>query len=98
MVPPPDVTHHTNHNNSGQQMMNNLNGCSNGGTQSNQIPKQPQGILKDPNRKQMNNMQILNVQNTVGLVNPIIGTPYDPNNLSTFNTQMGYTDADGHLV
>lgn len=58
-------------------------------------PKQPQGILKDPNRKQQqhhhppahSNMQILNVQNAPGIgllgisggSNPVGVAAYDPN-------------------
>lgn len=113
MVPPPDVTHHTNHSKSthdlhhnspgpmtmgggggGQMMMNNLGGS--GG------PKQPQGILKDPNRKAVHaNMQILNVANAPGgLSGSLMPGGFDPSshNLSSFNASMGYTDADGHLV
>lgn len=121
-IVPPDVTHHTNHSksthdiqnsmslNASQQTMNNVSN----NTMSSQLssnssmtaPGKPQGILKDPNRKQqshqLSNMQILNVQNAPGVGNSLllgIGT-YDPNthNLSSFNAQMGYTDADGHLV
>lgn len=58
------------------------------------------------------NMQILNVQNAPGIggMGNLIGNvgsggtigvgTYDPNthNLSSFNTSLGYTDADGHLV
>lgn len=120
IVPPPDVTHHTNHsksthdlhqnssiNQNGSQlqqqgMMNNLSSMSS--QISSSTPKQPQGILKDPNRKQQqlhNNMQILNVQNAPGIGNSLlVGGAYDPSshNLSSFNASMGYTDADGHLV
>lgn len=116
MVPPPDVTHHTNHSKSTHDlhhsnspgsmpmgggpppmMMNNLGGA----------PKQPQGILKDPNRKAAAaahaNMQILNVANVApgGLSGgSLLPGGFDPSshNLSSFNTSMGYTDADGHLV
>lgn len=108
MVPPPDVTHHTNHSGKsphelhnhsspgslamggGQMMMNNLGG-----------PKQPQGILKDPNRKAAHaNMQILNVANAPGGLGGSLMPGFDPSshNLSSFNASMGYTDADGHLV
>lgn len=106
MVPPPDVTHHTNHSKSTHDlhhnspgsmtmgMMNNLGGS--GG------PKQPQGILKDPNRKAAHaNMQILNVANAPGgLSGSLLPGGFDPSshNLSSFNASMGYTDADGHLV
>lgn len=115
IVPPSDVTHHTNHsksthdlhqnssinqNGSQQGMMNNLSSMSS--QISSSTPKQPQGILKDPNRKQQhNNMQILNVQNAPGIGNSLlVGGAYDPSshNLSSFNASMGYTDADGHLV
>lgn len=47
------------------------------------------------------NMQLLNMQNSSGISNNLLVGGYDPSshNLSTFNTsQMGYTDADGHLV
>ena len=113
VVPPPDVTHHTNysksshdlHNNSPIQQQNGSQGINNlSNTMSSQLssstPKQPQGILKDPNRKQHNNMQILNVQNAPGIGNSLLVGGYDPNthNLSSFNASMGYTDADGHLV
>lgn len=116
LVPPPDVTHHTNHSKSThdlhpnspgingsshqQQAMNNLSGMSS--SMSNSTPKPPmQGILKDPNRKLLNNMQILNVQtgiNSSTLLGPGVYDPTNPHNLSSFNTSMGYTDADGHLV
>lgn len=110
-VPPPDVTHHTNHSKAPHEMHNNssqngsqgINNLSNLSQLSNSVPTKPPGILKDPNRKQHNNMQILNVQNAPGignqlLVGGVVG--YDPNthNLSSFNASMGYTDADGHLV
>lgn len=133
LVPPPDVTHHTNHskhdmhqqspalnngsclNGSGgggttptpPHIMNNLNGGGGGGCMSHGsiTPKPPmQGILKDPNRKLQNNMQILNVQNAPGIGNNLLmtagGGAFDPSshNLSSFNASMGYTDADGHLV
>lgn len=131
LVPPPDVTHHTNHskhdmhqqspalnngsclNGSGggttptpPHIMNNLNGGGGGGMSHGSItPKPPmQGILKDPNRKLQNNMQILNVQNAPGIGNNLLmtagGGAFDPSshNLSSFNASMGYTDADGHLV
>ncbi|XP_063704148.1 nephrin isoform X1 [Culicoides brevitarsis] len=99
LVPPPDVTHVT-HNNMHD------NGSTLGGTTAQQ-PKQPQGILKDPNRtkqQQPNNVQILNVQNappgTLLGNNLLMTTGYDPNNtnLGSFNASLGYTDADGHLV
>lgn len=106
-VPPPDVTHHTNHskapheshNNSSQNGSQGINNLSNMSQLSNTAPKPP-GILKDPNRKQHNNMQILNVQNAPGLGNSLLVGGYDANthNLSSFNASMGYTDADGHLV
>lgn len=124
-IVPPDVTHHTNHSksthdihnpmnlNGSQQTMNNVsNNTMSSQLSSNSsitIPAKPQGILKDPNRKQqqqqqqaLSNMQILSVQNAPGVGNNLllgIGN-YDPNahNLSSFNAQLGYTDADGHLV
>lgn len=129
MVPPPDVTHHTNHSkhdmhqqspalNNGSinggtitptppHIMNNLNGGGGmmGPSHGSTTPKPPmQGILKDPNRKMQNNMQILNVQNAPGIGNNLLmtagGGAFDPSshNLSSFNASMGYTDADGHLV
>lgn len=70
-------------------------------------PKQPQGILKDPNRPkqhqlQANNLQILNVPPPTMLgSNLLMTTGYpDPSNanLSSFNASLGYSDADGHLV
>lgn len=78
--------------------------------QQQMAPKQPQGILKDPNRPkpqplQASNLQMLNIQtgpppmlSNNGLL-MTAGYP-DPNggNLSSFNAQLGYTDADGHLV
>lgn len=83
-----------------QQGMNNLSGMSS--SMSNSTPKAPmQGILKDPNRKLLNNMQILNVQtgiNSSTLLGPGVYDPNNVHNLSSFNTSMGYTDADGHLV
>lgn len=110
LVPPPDVTHVT-HNNIHDTSMSMTGGNS---TLSNNIsqvsqstPKQPQGILKDPNRskqQQPNNVQILNVQNappgTLLGNNLLMTTGYDPNNtnLGSFNASLGYTDADGHLV
>lgn len=120
-IVPPDVTHHTNHSksthdihnsmnlNNSQLTMNNVSNntmSSQLSSNSMTVPSKPQGILKDPNRKQQpphpHNMQILNVQNAPGVGNSLllgIGT-YDPNthNLSSFNAQLGYTDADGHLV
>lgn len=108
IVPPPDVTHHTNHSksthdlhntinqNGSQQTMNNLsNNTMTSQLSSNNssltIPKQPQGILKDPNRKQQqqqhhhqphNNMQILNVQNAPGLGNSLLlGISGGPNSV-----------------
>lgn len=118
IVPPPDVTHHTNHSKSTHDLHNNssnqngsqgMNNLSNLSQISSSTPKPPQGILKDPNRKQQqhqqqqlqhNNLQILNVQNAPGIANNLLVGGYDPNthNLSSFNASMGYTDADGHLV
>lgn len=113
IVPPPDVTHHTNHSKSTHDLHNNspsqngpqaMNNLSNLSQVSSMTPKPPQGILKDPNRKQQHgNMQILNVQNAPGIANNLlvgVGGGYDPNthNLSSFNASLGYTDADGHLV
>lgn len=69
-----------------------------------QVPKLPQGILKDPKRNQQqqnhSNVQILNVQNVPSLGNNLLVGGYDPTttNLSSFNASLGYTDADGHLV
>lgn len=121
LVPPPDVTHVT-HNNihdtslsmtGGSGVMGGVGGnsaLSNNISQVSQsTPKQPQGILKDPNRskqqqQQPNNVQILNVQNappgTLLGNNLLMTTGYDPNNtnLGSFNASLGYTDADGHLV
>lgn len=87
-------------NGSQQQILGNLSQLS---QVSSSTPKQPQGILKDPkriNNQQHNNVQILNVQNAPGIGNSLMVGGYDPTttNLSTFNTTMGYTDADGHLV
>jgi len=116
IVPPPDVTHHTAHT-----AKHDLHGSpappsQNGGALANlsglsqvsqSTPKQPQGILKDPKRNQMqqpgqhNNVQILSVQNAPASLGASLLVPaYDPatHNLNTFNASMGYTDADGHLV
>ncbi|XP_055703613.1 nephrin [Phlebotomus papatasi] len=104
VVPPPDVTHHTTKathdmQNSSSQTSGNLSNIS---QVSQSTPKQPQGILKDSKRNQQHNMQILNVQNAPGVdSNLLIGVnaaAYDQHNLSSFNAQLGYTDADGHLV
>lgn len=107
IVPPPDVTHHTNHskaphelhNNSSQNGSQGINNLSNLSQISNSAPKPP-GILKDPNRKQHNNMQILNVQNAPGIGNSLLVGGYEPapHPMTSFNANVGYTDADGHLV
>lgn len=101
VVPPPDVTHHTAHapKSSGVPDMSSLPPIS---------TMKPQGILKDPSRhlnnsvnsNPNNSMQILNVKNAGGIAGMGINKSllYDQHNLSSFNAQMGYTDADGHLV
>lgn len=119
-IVPPDVTHHTNHKsthdlqnsmNLQQQQIVNSNNPMSSQLSNNSVmttPKQPPGILKDPNRKQQqllshSNVQILNVQNAPGigsLIGSVGGGSYEPNthNLSSFNASLGYSDADGHLV
>lgn len=70
MVPPPDVTHHTNHSKSTHDLHNSINQNVSQQTLNNhsnkpmssQLPptnsnKQPPGILKDPNRKQQQQQQ-----------------------------------------
>ncbi|XP_055693660.1 nephrin isoform X2 [Lutzomyia longipalpis] len=106
VVPPPDVTHHTTHTKATHDMQNSSSQTSGNLSNISQVsqstPKQPQGILKDSKRNQQHNMQILNVQNAPGVdSNLLIGVnaaAYDQHNLSSFNAQLGYTDADGHLV
>ncbi|XP_059607885.1 nephrin isoform X2 [Phlebotomus argentipes] len=106
VVPPPDVTHHTAHTKGPHDMQNSSSqtsaNLSNLSQVSQSTPKQPQGILKDTKRNQQHNMQILNVQNAPGVDgNLLLGVnaaAFDQHNLSSFNAQLGYTDADGHLV
>lgn len=93
----------------GSTLVNNISHVVPHPTHQQLTPKQPQGILKDPNRPkqplQANNLQILNVQTgpppTMLGNNLLMAAGYpDPSsaNLSSFNASLGYTDADGHLV
>lgn len=91
-------------------LSNNISIGGGGGSVLNSTPKQPQGILKDPNRPKQQpqhmpppSLQILNVPNVAPqsmLGGNLLITGYDSTaaNLSSFNASLGYTDADGHLV
>lgn len=57
MVPPPDVTHHTQHTVKTLHDSSASSGLLNISQVSQSTPKQPQGILKDPNKRKDQQLQ-----------------------------------------
>lgn len=74
MVPPPDVTHHTQHSALNSTTSSGGVGPLNISQVSSSTPKQPQGILKDPNKprnqasggSQQQQQQVMNHLNSIG--------------------------------
>ena len=111
-VPPPDVTHHTNTTNmGGVQILHdlhpaNLSGASstqttsttlNGSMLSNSTPKQPQSILKDPNRNKHQQQQ--QQQHQQMLSASLMGVPgAAPGSLQILNIPTSMAGLSGNLL